>query len=561
MANDYSKMFGEGRIGMAEIQGRRKEQQDWLTAAVKDVANFPNLSEHDRAAVLEETMSMMQTRHGKAKSGGSTANATIAWLDNNNNVQATTANLGDSTSFLVILDAHNNFVSCNLMHALHSPDPTENPVEYQRVRGYVDNTSMDVPFKSGVGDSWRLGSGLAMSRSLGDKFSELYGLSHAAEITVTSQQLAAGQKAFIVVACDGLTELSDQDKVQVSKKDIGTEIAKGMQLSAPMTVLAQNLVNRAYRSGSHDNISVAVFEVTTTPASAAVFDGHDGSNVSFAAGKDFYPSLTKLIKEKLSLVEEEDSLYERSDLAATVVDVNLGAPVLNFDDENDEVNVNFADSLADPNVKPYKKPKYDEENPRFIVVKNPRPEPTAKEMKVIEEIREKTDKFMLEVNAAIVKNLLNSPIRYKLIAQFLKLEYVKADPDMSNRKWSKIILEQYPEKLHAVLNDKKLGLLDNRLAGSTVKSLALQRQYGMKLQEAMKQSHPVDCMNTARAIFKDVKIRKQLEKGHGFWGKIFQLLGLTTGKRLGRFFDAKDKDLAKSRRVKAAVTKKPARKR
>ncbi len=93
------------------------------------------------------------------------------------------------------------------------------------------------------------------------------------------------QKAYIVLGCDDLTErMVDQQEVE---HKIGDAIVEGRSIER----LAQDLVTKAIASDSSDNISVAVMEVGSIPGSVSVFDGHGGSEVSFAIGKDFYPTL------------------------------------------------------------------------------------------------------------------------------------------------------------------------------------------------------------------------------------------------------------------------------
>jgi serine/threonine protein phosphatase PrpC len=299
MSTDYKKAYKEKGVtaGVAEIQGHRSTQEDRVELAVVKIEKFPNLSIADQEKTLRETFAEIQQTCGDHGSQGSTGCVTTAWLDDSGKVVASTGNLGDSTSFLIVIDEKTNTVaSTKLLNNLHSPDPNKNPNEYARVMELARKNG-NRPFKEGL---WRLGSGLAMSRSIGDKESLEAGLLHEPEITHTEFKLLEGQKAYIVVACDGLTEENDDNKPALTLTDIGNIVNEGRKHGLNFKDIADKLIRTAFNNGSEDNISAAVYPVTKTPTSAVVFDGHGGDKVSNAAANCFYRCLEKKILLKVS---------------------------------------------------------------------------------------------------------------------------------------------------------------------------------------------------------------------------------------------------------------------
>jgi serine/threonine protein phosphatase PrpC len=342
MPGDYAEQYKEGvvNIGMAEIQGRRDAQEDALVVAVEEVKFFPTLAESSQAQVLTNTLKHIQRMHEYAYSG-STANATVAWLDDAGVVQTVTANLGDSTSYLIIVDSENNLVSSELLNALHTADFAENPAEHARVMQFAQENSVAKPSKEARGHPWRLGSGLAMTRSLGDMGSEAFGLSHEPDVSRKSVALLPDQQAFIVVACDGLTE-GDLEEVPVfTPESIGDLVATA---NINLATLANFLVRNAYLLGSHDNISVAVFAVSDQPTSAAIFDGHGGDEVALSAGNEFYFELQNQIYKQRDFTLLERQEYE--DKMAFIRSTNEvpPSPLIDSDDYSDDSDDSSDDS-------------------------------------------------------------------------------------------------------------------------------------------------------------------------------------------------------------------------
>ncbi len=267
-------------VGMDEQQGRRLTQEDKVLAFVLD--GFENLSVEGREKLLRETLDSMQQFHGREEAIGSTVCGVIAWRVKNI-ISVCTTNLGDSVAFLIIIDRHGKPVIQRLNKRLHNP-----ATEYKRI---TEQTNIH-PVHSDYSLIWRLPHPLnhtegylSVSRAIGDTIFESTGLIHDAEFYSDQKTLAQDSKAFVVVACDGLTEDD-----HVSEKDIAQLVAKNRALSP--SKIARLLGDVAFNLGSQDNISVAVFSIDAElPTAAFIFDGHGDVKVSRALSEYFYPNL------------------------------------------------------------------------------------------------------------------------------------------------------------------------------------------------------------------------------------------------------------------------------
>lgn len=291
---DYCRT--ESGVGLCEIQGKRKNQQDALAVCQHDLAAFTKFAPVVRDSILQATVAKMQADHGCALKGGSTLCGVIAWQDRaTNQIHMEGVNVGDSSAYFVFVDDKNQRINVNRLNTLHHLSPHTNPQEYRR----VCKSGYQPVFNHGV---YRLDCGLMMSRSIGDQRSERYGLSHQPDIIRVSQPLQEGQSAYIVLACDGLDVLYDKP----NEYAIAKRIANQASAKASNEAMALNLVSKAYRSGSLDNISVAVFKITEVPTSALVLDGHGdlGEVVANKIAKTFYPSLQEYTDK--ALVAQKD---------------------------------------------------------------------------------------------------------------------------------------------------------------------------------------------------------------------------------------------------------------
>ncbi len=270
---------------------QRAKQQD--AASIKDINDFNFLSVEEENVVFSATIAQMQNTYGQHEFSGSTLCTTIAWTKENQKTKnrllfLTVANLGDSLAYCIILHP-NNTIDITPINRLHKPQ------ERREKRRLKESGFPPATYDSGT---WRLrakGSShrfmdspsLAMSRSLGDRACEHYGLIHIPEIRRETGILPEGARAFILVASDGLENLTS--------KIIGNLFLINRN---NLSELAQEIVASA-KATSTDNISVAIFEVKETPTSALILDGHgsEGEKVSFGVCEAFYPALTQEISQ------------------------------------------------------------------------------------------------------------------------------------------------------------------------------------------------------------------------------------------------------------------------
>lgn len=276
--DDYIKTDPAG-VGMVEIQGRRPNQEDRMRVNV-EVQEFKYLSKEKRKQVQLATFKEMQKLNEDAKCG-SCAMVATAWLNEKNQIQAQAAYVGDSLAYIVVVHANGVAPSINRIHKnLHNPTH-QNPKEVERVRQSNRLVYND-----------RVNGQLAVSRAIGDKYDLTDATDHVPEIDEFQRPLHPGDKAYLVVACDGLN---------INEQDIASLVVD----AANTTAAADALVNAAYTKGSGDNISVMVAPITSTVVSGAVFDGHGGTVVAESLAESFYPELLKQVKTAARLSDED----------------------------------------------------------------------------------------------------------------------------------------------------------------------------------------------------------------------------------------------------------------
>lgn len=277
---DYVKL-AHPKIGFCEIQGNRDDQEDVLDAT-ESLAGIEKIPSNDIKILYKNTISKIQERHGNEPNQGSTLCSVTAWIDSKKILNSHTAYVGDSSGYLVVLNEKNEVANTvRLNKNLHNP-------YYGRLI-LMDPNGFSV--FSRQHDMYVLAKGaLALQRSIGDTAYEVVGLSHEPEIDEFKVAIPSTHKAYIIVACDGLTE------GRLDLKDVGTIVAKNS--SNPPDVIAKELVLSAYHHGSNDNISVAVMLVDSEkPIAVSVYDGHGGKKVSQAISKAFYPELQTQIRQ------------------------------------------------------------------------------------------------------------------------------------------------------------------------------------------------------------------------------------------------------------------------
>jgi hypothetical protein len=177
----------------------------------------------------------------------------------------------------------------------------------------------------------------------------------------------------------------------------------------------------------------------------------------------------------------------------------------------------------------------------------------------VTEMRCETKAFLVEIAADIVRTILTSKVQKQELLERIdsnnfdfyteeKQDYepIALNQNLSDSKLEKIILKPYLRAFEVYVSDASKDIKN------PLHSKLLQCHYAFKLREALKAPTPIECFTQAKVLFKDLKVRIQLEKGHGFWGWVFQLLGWTKGQQLTKLFDRKSKVLPREDEVKIA---------
>lgn len=272
--DDYSTKTPSG-IHLCSIRGGRDHQQDALSVCdcYEALDTFRSLPDLYKAKALDTTVNRLQENHAsKRYYGGTTLCSAVTWQDEDNLAHAWISNVGDSMAFFVVTDTNSQVKYAKRINALHNVNPRKNSSEYARVSKYkplLDDNYLENP--SGT-------SGLAVTRSIGDRIFETRGLSHTPDIYHVQRQLEQGESAFVVLACDGVENLLHPRSI--------TRIFTNCMTAEN---IAFELVRKA-RPKSSDNISVAFVPMGQ---SAIVADGHglEGELVAKNIAEKFFPTL------------------------------------------------------------------------------------------------------------------------------------------------------------------------------------------------------------------------------------------------------------------------------
>lgn len=250
MASNIGSFDTPGRDG-----GRYKGvQQDSHFAAETEDLSFTEAS-----SILARTLKDAAKATQDVLTSGSTASIAIVTHDN----QLLVAQVGDSPVLIYKKDGQTGEVTVTDITHDHS---ASNPKEIERVErkgGKVEQHKNS----DGSVTKHRVGGVMAIARAFGDN--AVAGISH--EPSLCSHDLNeylthTGDKVWVVVASDGLTEKADPDHYQTS-----------FRTGLSPNDIASRMAKEAMRSGSRDNISVTVAKIKkgSHPSYVlAVMDGH-----------------------------------------------------------------------------------------------------------------------------------------------------------------------------------------------------------------------------------------------------------------------------------------------
>lgn len=288
---NYQAFQESTKVGIVELWGRRATQEDRVAAG--QLFGFADLTEVERFTVLENTVMILQDIITQVNLGhqGSTFCSTVIV---GNDVYTT--NLGDGTAFLCIVN-HSGNVTLELLNTRHNPDE---PGEFERLK----RNNILVIHK-------RLAGTLAVSRALGDQEYERYGLSHTPEINCHHVKTKEGEQAFIINACDGLTESDPAcypERIELLKEIIKATYHKApneIALSLARAALDASVSDQYPELKVGDNISVMIAKIDPQNKRATymlICDGHGGDEVSDAASQLY----DAVIKNQILLAKLKD---------------------------------------------------------------------------------------------------------------------------------------------------------------------------------------------------------------------------------------------------------------
>lgn len=307
---NYTGHHKETNTYVRELWGKRSNQEDSVVADT--IPGFEQLTDVNREAALKDMVESLQTtiqkrNDGKSQKDISGAALSAAVICGN---QVCTANVGDSNVFVAIMSPKEPFVTVRrLTQELHSVGAAK---ESARIKAAGHNVSYF------PGDVPRLDGKLALSRSMGDEHSEYKGF-HDPDIYIDTIDIPPGGKAFVINACDGLTEaiskrVGEEEEKRASEAWLQEEISKiVLKDGVPNRSLLQadiasqlslRLAAAAIHAGSKDNVSLAVTRIEPTNPNAkytGVFDGHGGDMVSRKLEENFHQALDKAVQNRLQM--------------------------------------------------------------------------------------------------------------------------------------------------------------------------------------------------------------------------------------------------------------------
>lgn len=303
-------LLGQSLFGICDIMGMRPTQEDSVSCAV--MPGFRQLSQAEQDLVAKTTFAKMQTTHGKDTLGyGSTMTVATAWktpkAGGGYRVNTHTAYVGDSPAFIVVIKRDGTVVCKKLNSSPHHPDPDKG---WKGESNYNQETERyELPRVR-----------LPLTKAIGDTDAEPYGLTHTPTIDHDELDVDEEDKVLIVAGCDGMTEDLNDD---AALEEVAIRDVVSAHRDKPVHEIAKQLAKRSAITGTKDNISCAVFEVTEECASVNVNDGHGGQTIARALGVEVYPAMLANIDRELKYKNKINELLSQVGAAATLY-VDLG---------------------------------------------------------------------------------------------------------------------------------------------------------------------------------------------------------------------------------------------
>jgi len=312
MAADTRKNTGQLNewVGGAEIVGRPRNQRPYrdfgrynlqqdTVSVISAEDSFFTASSRERMKKYTNAFKEAQDECNALKGGSCGLVAGACFARDKRTINVHTANMGDSTAFLVVYDENGriNREKSRMLNALHEYG---NSAEIKRVEN-----------AGGVFELERLSGSLACSRSIESASSvrdhRLKGLGTEPEYLEHRVRLDEGEKAMLIVSCDGMLEgpfkfnpemygISYDTSTKEGRnkyRDIAVDwmqsaLTRDEILEGDPRLISSKLMQKSAET-STDNISIMVQELSPErpPILIAVFDGHGmgGEKVSRKAAE------------------------------------------------------------------------------------------------------------------------------------------------------------------------------------------------------------------------------------------------------------------------------------
>lgn len=271
-------------ITEASTQGPRLSFED--AHIIARVDGFNRLDVAVRERLLVEAFQLLQSGQERDLPGNPSGTTGIGIIIAEKKVYG--VSIGDSTCFSIIRNKNGHLIDFKRINPLHHPNIPNERARIEAAGGFVKED--------------RLNGILAVSRNIGGMH-ELKGLSHEPEPIPSFDvpPLNPGEKHYLILACDGLTEpdviLAKQQQAQIDPVE-GYPLLKNWLLK---TIHAEELMHAALENGSKDNISVIVIDTLSEPSDhalmACVFDGHGGAATASYCQQKIHVIIETLCKQ------------------------------------------------------------------------------------------------------------------------------------------------------------------------------------------------------------------------------------------------------------------------
>lgn len=337
------------KVGTFRAQGCRETQEDQVRVVA--LKQWSEITSEQQKNALKLAFEFMEETFGEEFVGSTASVAIISKKDNEkNSFERTIAYLGDSRVFQI---DGKKIESLTKPHLATCPDEQKRIEDENKVKkenglsddqmGYIASVPL-----AGV----RLNAILQMTRSFGDQDHDGKGLSH--EPTIEQKTIAVNQdnETHIIVASDGLTDHLDESEIVAT---LGKNSSRSPAELA--SILGIDVINKQIGGDRGDNVTIAVFPVSTLPENETVciqvFDGHGGKTVAENIANHFGYFLQVIINHIKDYNDrlKEDKLVENDHKLPTINELAEIYRLISTDEEKCNPNaIDYENMVQDDRV-------------------------------------------------------------------------------------------------------------------------------------------------------------------------------------------------------------------